>query len=94
MHTDKTRQKWLAIRFASFKSQPSGLWVETAQVGGRRPRAGLWGVGVERGPWGGLCSQLGPDPGLHLGMVLAETVSKSKQGTRERPMFSEAHIRE
>lgn len=42
----------------------------------------------------GPLSQLGPDLGLQLGMVLAQIVFKSKQGTREGPMFSEAHIRE
>lgn len=51
-------------------------------------------MGVERRPWRGFCSQLGPDLGLQLGMVLAETVSKSKQGTREDPVFLEVHIHE
>lgn len=71
--------------------------METAQVGGgslRKLEGRVWGVGVERRPWRGLCSQLEPDLCLQLGMVLPETVSKSNQGTREGPVFSETHIRE
>lgn len=59
-----------------------------------KPGLASFFVGVERRPWRGFCSQLGPDLGLQLGMVLAETVSKSKQGTREDPMFLEVHIHE